>query len=145
MLLISFSSGGKNTSSVLGYSAHCNAISQACDTSDAEDEEDSTTISATSLFPYFVLIFTPISNRVQYLERVKSNHLPVDIPTVKGMWPYRYVSDLPLRVTSKQSKMDSLCNHISFIIGIKNQQQMTTTQAQDTQSFRISLLANLLV
>ncbi|KRX13028.1 hypothetical protein T07_10747 [Trichinella nelsoni] len=40
--------------------------------------------------------FTPISNRVQYLERVKSNHLPVDIPTVKGMWPYRYVSDLPL-------------------------------------------------
>ncbi|KRX31964.1 hypothetical protein T06_10870, partial [Trichinella sp. T6] len=25
-----FSSGGKNTSAILGYSAHCNAISQAC-------------------------------------------------------------------------------------------------------------------
>ncbi|KRX16656.1 hypothetical protein T07_6808 [Trichinella nelsoni] len=48
-------------------------------------------------FPYFAIIFTPISNIVQYLERVKSNHLPVDIPTVKGKWPYRYVFDLPLR------------------------------------------------
>ncbi|KRX39638.1 hypothetical protein T05_14172 [Trichinella murrelli] len=35
----------------------------------------------------------------------ESNHLPVDIPSVKGKWPYRYVSELPFRVTSKQSKM----------------------------------------
>ncbi|KRY48156.1 hypothetical protein T03_4021 [Trichinella britovi] len=27
----------------------------------------------------------------------ESNHLPVDIPSVKGKWPYRYVSELPLR------------------------------------------------
>ncbi|KRY43713.1 hypothetical protein T03_3706 [Trichinella britovi] len=44
------------------------------------------------------------------------SNLPVDIPTVKGKWPYRYVSEFPLR-------------------------QMTATQAQDTQCFRISLLA----
>ncbi|KRZ85919.1 hypothetical protein T08_5171 [Trichinella sp. T8] len=56
-------------------------------------------------FPYFVIIFTLISNTVQYLER---SNLSVDIPTVKGKWPYRYVSEFPLRykwVTSKQSKM----------------------------------------
>ncbi|KRX64401.1 hypothetical protein T09_12984 [Trichinella sp. T9] len=29
---------------------------------------------------------------------LRSNHLPVDIPSVKGKWPYRYVSELPLRV-----------------------------------------------
>ncbi|KRX74056.1 hypothetical protein T06_9239 [Trichinella sp. T6] len=46
------SSGGKNTSALLG-------------TSDADDED--------------------------------SNHLPVDIPSVKGKWPYRYLSELPLR------------------------------------------------
>ncbi|KRY44133.1 hypothetical protein T03_12216, partial [Trichinella britovi] len=27
----------------------------------------------------------------------ESNYLPVDIPSVKGKWPYRYVSELPLR------------------------------------------------
>ncbi|KRX69829.1 hypothetical protein T06_5927, partial [Trichinella sp. T6] len=28
---------------------------------------------------------------------LKSNLLPVDILTVKGKWPYRYVSEFPLR------------------------------------------------
>ncbi|KRY48130.1 hypothetical protein T03_13429 [Trichinella britovi] len=29
---------------------------------------------------------------------IAESNLPVDIPTVKGKWPYRYVSEFPLRV-----------------------------------------------
>ncbi|KRX64335.1 hypothetical protein T09_12482 [Trichinella sp. T9] len=46
---------------------------------------------------------------------MQSNHLPVDIPSVKGKWSYRYVSELPLladdgNTSSRHSKLSYIAS-----------------------------------
>ncbi|KRX82298.1 hypothetical protein T06_14293 [Trichinella sp. T6] len=52
--------------------------------------------------------FTLICNTVQYLER--SNHLPVDIPSVKGKWSYRFCVS-----SSCENELDILYSYVKTI------------------------------